>query len=100
MFYELAYLGNILDEGDKEFEVGEEVEQGEHAVFHHQQQDHCKSVTIEDDFQILLLQRQLGKRSAGGKRLQMYGIFFGKSTRIFVILIEKKRHIRYLFHLP
>jgi hypothetical protein len=43
MFHELAYLGNILDEGDKELEVGEEVEQGEHAVFHHQQQDHCKS---------------------------------------------------------
>jgi hypothetical protein len=43
MFYGLAYLGNILDEGDKELEVGEEVEQGEHAVFHHQQQDHCKS---------------------------------------------------------
>jgi hypothetical protein len=43
MFYELAYLGNILDEGDKELEVGEEVEQREHAVFHHQQQDHCKS---------------------------------------------------------
>jgi hypothetical protein len=37
MFYELAYLGNILDEGDKELEVGEEVEQREHAVFHHQQ---------------------------------------------------------------
>ncbi len=43
MFYESAYLGNILDEGDKEFEVGEKVEEGEYAVFHHQQQDHCKS---------------------------------------------------------
>jgi hypothetical protein len=35
MFHEMAYLGNILDEGDKELEVGEEVEKGEHAVFYH-----------------------------------------------------------------
>ncbi len=68
-------MRNILDEGDKELEVGEEVEQGEHAVFHHQQQDHCKSVTKEDHFQILLLQRKVRKKL----HVHIYGIFGRKA---------------------